>query len=587
MSSDPIARACWYKSTLPIALVGSVLLWASLPPLAWGWLGWVAPIPWLLLVATGRLPGRRPYLALYIAGFCFWMLALQWLRLPHPATSLGWIALSAYLAIYLPLFVGLSRVARHRIGLPLWLAAPTVWTGLEFARAHLLTGFLMGSLAHTQVQWTALIQIADLVGEYGVDFVLVLVASCITELLRMWVPALANNLDMESTAGGQSKRPPRLLVASLKLCAPAVAALGATLLYGYDRLINDAIEPGHYPGPRVALIQGNSLAEWKFDPERERQIMQEYCDLSRRAVDEAKKTGDGRALDLVVWPETMFRRPLYTFHPDYKPPEYATRTIEQVTRDGPEGLAELAKQLGTPILVGIDRAHFLPDASAQESPPPAERYNSAVLVDRDGKIIGTYDKIHRVMFGEYIPFAKSFPFLYGWTPLTGGIEAGREPAGLLLDGIYCFAPNICYETAIPHVIRRKVFALQNVRHVPDVLVNLTNDAWYWGASELDMHLACGVFRAVEARLPLVIAANGGISAWIDHFGNIRAESPRQEPDVIIADVEPSTIRSRYVEYGDWFAGSCLIACTLLIGVAWFDRRSQTPPALPASAHRNP
>ena len=88
-----------------------------------------------------------------------------------------------------------------------------------------------------------------------------------------------------------------------------------------------------------------------------------------------------------------------------------------------------------------------------------------------------------------------------------------------------------------------------------MLVNLTNDAWYWGSSELDMHLACDVFRAVETRTPLVIAANGGISAWIDHHGRVRAQSPRQQPDVILADVElnrsgPPTV---YVRTGDWFA----------------------------------
>ena len=174
-----------------------------------------------------------------------------------------------------------------------------------------------------------------------------------------------------------------------------------------------------------------------------------------------------------------------------------------------------------------------------------------------GEIIGTYDKMHRVMFGEYIPFADWFPFLYGITPLTGGIVAGEEPAALRLDGVYCFSPSICYETAIPHVIRRQVATLENRDEYPDALVNVTNDAWYWGSSELDMHLACGVFRAVETRLPLVIAANGGISAWIDHLGRVRAKSPEQQADFIIADIEPSGIQSYYVRYGDWFAGFVL------------------------------
>ena len=115
----------------------------------------------------------------------FWLATIHWLRLPHPALYLGWFALSAYLAIYLPVFVGLSRVAMFRFDLPLWLAAPVVWTGLELARAHLLTGFLMASLAHTQANWTQLIQISDVVGEYGVDFLVMMVAACVAEVLRI------------------------------------------------------------------------------------------------------------------------------------------------------------------------------------------------------------------------------------------------------------------------------------------------------------------------------------------------------------------------------------------------------------------
>jgi apolipoprotein N-acyltransferase len=183
MDSTAETGTPWFLSTLPIALLGSLLLWASLPPLALGWLGWIAPVPWLWLVRGEHLASRRPYATIWLAGFVFWLLAIHWLRLPHPAVYLGWLALSAYLAFYLPVFVGLSRVAVHRVRAPLWLAAPIVWTGLELARAHLLTGFLMGSLAHTQVKWTAVIQISDLVGEYGVDFLMMTVAACITCIL--------------------------------------------------------------------------------------------------------------------------------------------------------------------------------------------------------------------------------------------------------------------------------------------------------------------------------------------------------------------------------------------------------------------
>ena len=105
---------------------------------------------------------RRPYCTLWLVGFVFWLAALHWLRLPHWATCFGWLALSFYFAFYLPLFVGLSRVAVHRLRVPVIVAAPVVWTGLELARAHVLTGMTMASLGHTQYRWIALIQMSDL-----------------------------------------------------------------------------------------------------------------------------------------------------------------------------------------------------------------------------------------------------------------------------------------------------------------------------------------------------------------------------------------------------------------------------------------
>jgi len=284
----------------------------------------------------------------------------------------------------------------------------------------------------------------------------------------------------------------------------------------------------------------------------------------------ARERDDGRPLDLVIWPETMFRSSLVSFDPDYRLPSEIGRTTEEIAAYGLQDLASLVERLETPVLVGVDRYHIASAAAPGVDALPL-RYNSAAVVGRDGKIIGTYDKIHRVMFGEYIPFARRLPFLYRLTPLTGGIEPGSDPAGLKLDDVV-YAPNICYETAIPHVIRRQVAALAGRNESPDVLVNLTNDAWYWGSSELDMHLACGVFRAVEARHPLVIAANGGISAWIDHLGRIRAQSPRQKADVLIADVELSTMQSRYIQHGDWFAAACLTCCIALAIVGWRSRQ---------------
>ncbi|MCI0333784.1 MAG: apolipoprotein N-acyltransferase [Planctomycetes bacterium] len=563
MNSVTPPQSSWYRSTLPTALIGSLLLWAALPPLSLGWLGWIAPIPWLLLIQKESLPGRRPYGALYLAGFAFWMMSIHWLRLPHPATSLGWIALSGYLAFYLPVFVGLSRVAVHPVGVPLWLAAPIVWTGLELARAHLLTGFLMASLAHTQVRWTQLIQISDVVGEYGVDVVIMLVAACIVSVFRI------SDFGLPAAAGNPKSVDRRVSIHPLAIL-PAVLLLAATLIYGHFRLAeSQRIDAGEANTVRIALIQGNSLAEWKFDPSRERQIMDEYLKLSDEAVATAAR--NGRPIDLLVWPETMFRTGLVTFDADFHLPAGVPNTKQEIAAIGPSDLASLVKRLGTPVFVGIDRAHYDASAKPDAEPPRPHRYNSAALVGREGTIIGTYDKIHRVMFGEYIPFAEYLPFLYRLTPLTGGIDAGREPVVFGLNGHF-YAPSICYETVIPHVMRRQARALAGGSVPADVLINVTNDAWYWGSSELDQHLACGVFRAVEARRPLVIAANGGISAWIDRTGVVRAQSPRQQPDVILANVELGHMRSLYVELGDWFAVVCLTCCVLLAIIGWRSRR---------------
>jgi apolipoprotein N-acyltransferase len=145
------------------------------------------------------------------------------------------------------------------------------------------------------------------------------------------------------------------------------------------------------------------------------------------------------------------------------------------------------------------------------------------------------------------------------------LSAGDGPASFPVAGLRV-SPNICYETVLPHVIRRQVRDLAEQGEEPDVLVNLTNDGWFWGSSELDMHLACGVFRAVECRKPLLIAANTGFSAWIDSDGRIREQGLRRQTDTILATVAAENRSSRYLEYGDWFSGGCLAVCFVLAGI---------------------
>jgi apolipoprotein N-acyltransferase len=227
-------------------------------------------------------------------------------------------------------------------------------------------------------------------------------------------------------------------------------------------------------------------------------------------------------------------------------------------------MGSLARQLGTPLLLGVSTDEVGSDGQRS--------FNSAAMLSREGTLLGRYDKIHRVLFGEYVPWADKYPWLQRLTPVPSTIAAGERPAAFSVAGLR-IAPNICYETVLPHVIRRQVSELAEQGQEPDVLVNLTNDGWFWGSSELDMHLACGVFRAVECRKPLLIAANTGFSAWIDSDGRILQQGPRRRTHTILAAVAAENRRSWYLAYGDWLAGVCLAACLMLAVIGLARRRS--------------
>ena len=524
-----------------MALAGQVLYWAALPPLELAPLAWLAAVPWVLLIRRDALAGRRPYLALWLSSFIFHLAAFYWVTLPHWATTFGWLALSFYLALYFPLFVGLCRVAVHRFRIAPLVAAPVVWVGLELARAHLLTGFGMGALSHTQYRWPAVLQISDLFGAYGVSFLIVLVGAALAQMLpwesarRSWWPAV-----------------------------PLAVALGCALAYGSWRTSQQTT----HAGPKVALIQGSIDIEMKHDPKQGQQIFDEYFGLSGKAVREHAD------LDLIVWPETMFRYPWFTFDKDFVPPADAGWTPAELEARSHKAVEQTVVPLGVAMLLGIDAMH--------ESSAGAERYNSALFFDRTSRLLGRYAKTHIVPFGEYVPFADTFPWLYRLTPLPGGINRGAGPESVMV-GKASYAPSICYENTIPHFIRGQVVQLRAQDREPDILVNLTNDGWFWGSSELDMHLACAVFRAIECRKPSLIAANTGFSAWIDSNGRIKAQGRRRLTDVIVATPEIDQRRSPYLDYGDVPAGLCLLATLALAIVGISDRRRNRQKSAPSTS----
>ncbi|MBX7164991.1 MAG: apolipoprotein N-acyltransferase [Pirellulales bacterium] len=526
--SLPWWRSGAWRSTAVLGLTGSALAALSLPPAALAPLAWIAPIPWLLLVAQAQLTGRRPYAMLWLCGFLWWFAVLHFLRLPHPATVVGWFAMSAYLAFYLPGFVALARSAVHRWRVPLVIAAPVVWVGLELFRSHFLTGFSMAQWGHTQWRWIELIQIADLAGGYAVSGLLIFVAACLT----VAVTALPRR-------------------AGLVPLAMAAVAVGTTLGYGYWRTANVATRPG----PTVAIIQGSIDTELKWDPNQAERVHREYLDLTYRAVEERSK------LDAVIWPETMYREALLTYAPDAAPEpgdDWTFAELEEAAASQQRRLRNMVASVGTPMLLGVDTLDFGPGVT--------HSYNSAILVEPGGEIAARYDKMHPVIFShEYIPLSRTFPSIYKLTPFKRGLEPGREPVAVPL-GNATAAVSICYENVLPHLIARQVRTLRSQGHEPDLLVNLTNDGWFWGSSELDLHLMCAAFRALECRKPMIVAANTGFSAHIDASGRVVARGPRRATGTIVTEVPLDGRASIYLAIGDWPAGLCLLACVgLMLG----------------------
>ena len=549
--------ASWRESTFVWALAGGVALYVAFPPCGLWPLAWVAPIPWLILVERPQWPGRRPWLALWAASAAHWLAMLQGIRLAHWANYFGWLALSLYIAVYLPVFIGLARVAVHQCRLPLLVAAPVVWTGLELARGHLITGFSMALLGHTQRDWVCLIQISDLFGAYGVSFLVMFGAACLTR--------------MRPFAVRRSFLRPLILL---------VAAMTGVLGYGCYRLRFSAAASSRPATVRVALIQASVDKVFEYDPQRSIDTFLQYRGLALQARDRHPD------LDLIVWPESVFTGvtpELLAEHGLLSSPhsalsdderrylERAIAAFEQKTQDTAARINRTVRggqkrRLNIHQIVGHETVVYLGQGRFRE-------HNAALLLDPSGKVAGRYYKMHPVMFGEYVPFGDVFPWLYRLTPLPQGLTPGDAPAAFDVRGIR-FSPSICFESTVPHLIRRQVAELRRRGAPPDVLVNVTDDGWFWGSSILDFQATCAAFRAVELRRPFLVAANTGISAWIDGDGRIRQLSPRRTTHIIVADVRPDGRRSVYETLGDLPAGICLAAC-LAFAAAHFGSRWKT------------
>ena len=335
---------------------------------------------------------------------------------------------------------------------------------------------------------------------------------------------------------------------------------------------------------QVALIQGSFDTIFEYNPQRNQESFQKQVELTLEAC---RQRAD---LDLVIWPESMFtgNNPEILYNeneeillpqgPDINRTEFinfirSRATIFQDkafnTARWTNDFAGSTKQGKVYLLVGTE--------TIQMGPHQPKRFNSALLINPEGKVINRYYKMHRVIFGEYVPFGKWFPWLYHLTPMGEGLVAGTQPQMFSVAGMN-ISPSICFESTVPHLIRSQIKKLRREGSAPDVLVNVTNDGWFWGSNCLDLHLTCSVFRAIENRIPMLIAANTGFSAWIDGNGKVIAKGPRRDKGIVFAEARPDGRFSFYQRIGDWPAICCALFSMLLglIGFRGKNKRDTDP-----------
>lgn len=513
---------------LILPFVSALLLWCSFPPLDWGALAWVALVP-LAVYLRLEPSGWRASAASYAAGYAFFVAAHFWFV--HIETIVPFL-FGVYNALYFLLFGWLVRLSRA----PLMVSVPIAWTSLEFVRQVVpVAAFPWFFLSHTQHQAHHFIQASDLLG---------------APLISLLVGAV-NGLFASMVLGEREALARRW---SLGL---GVALLGC-VVYGFVR----AATISESPGPRVAVVQPNIPQDVKEIVQKSKadegtmlryqdEVFEKHLALTRSVS----------GADLIVWPEAAVLYPM--FH-DAVRDEYILngdhRRVWQVARDSK-----------TMFLTGMDVWSYLP---GERRPVP---HNTALLFDPERGLVGRYDKIALVPFGEYVPFQSVFPWIKtlvkDYMGLGDFISArpGRDLVVFSL-GRWRFGTVICFEGAMPGICRG--IAGKDV----DFIVNISNEGWFRDSAELDQMLAIVKFRSLENRVPLIRAMNTGISCVIDASGRVREKlvvdgRDRQVAGVLTAQVPLARTWSLYRSVGDVLGVTLVMAQLVLLGIRLRWRRS--------------
>lgn len=498
------------------AAASGLLLTVAFPKADLSGVAFVALIP-LFFALKGTLSTAIRFRLGFTTGLIHYMTLIYWVV--PTMTTYGHLPLylcipvlflfSAFLAVYVGGFAVLAPLEGKSTAFKL-LTPPLAWTGMEYLRSFLFTGFPWELLGYSQYRSIRLIQLADIFGVYGVSFMIVLVNAA---LFTIWVSI------GDRSSGETINKVGRAAGAGIL----AAAVISGAWFYGQMRVETTGRQVAAAPGRRIAVIQGNIDQAVKWNRTYQTYTIDKYHRLSNAAVKDHPT--------LVVWPETA--TPFYFLH-------NAGLTRKVIT-----GIQE----------TNID---FLLGSNSMDSRDGQyQYYNSAYLVTSKGTVAGRYDKVHLVPFGEYVPFKKWLPFIGKMVEHVGDFKPGRQGETLSWRhgklGIL-----ICYEIIFPKLSRK---AVQNGAAI---LINITNDAWYGRTSAPFQHFSMAVFRAVENKRSVVRSANTGISGFIAPTGRIVAATDLYVDDQMTRHVPMIGGSTIYTRIGDLFAGACLSLCVAMV-----------------------
>ena len=520
-----LLAACCSAGLLALAMPGRVGWWPLL---------FIALVPLQLAILQAR-PGRSG-LAGFVFGVVYNVALMYWILivLGRYGGISPWISvpalllLSMYMALYPALFCWvLSRLAgrlhnANRSLAPLLWAAPILWVGLEYLRSVLFSGFPWMDLAYGLFARPELIQAADLGGHALLSFALVLCNTLIVVLI-----------DRQYHRG-------RRVTFSERFCMLA-GVIFLVYVHGYSMLQYKriALVDSRAPRIRVAAVQGNIAQDEKWSPETKAATVETYLNLSQQAAEAAPTK-------LIVWPETAL-----PFYPQQEPALM-------------ERIADFVRKNNVALLTGSPLYLRGPSEKAK---PDVQYFNGAMLFDSDGKVHGQHAKQHLVPFGEYVPFRQYLPFLAPLVVDIGEFSKGTEKGPLVL-GTMRLGVLICYESIFPDL------AQATVARGANLLVNISNDAWYGNSSAPYQSWAMAVFRAVENKRSLVRAANTGISGLVLPTGQVVQQSGLFTEAAPAAEVPLLALSTFYNRYGFHFAETCAVGVLLLFLLAFRAPRRQ-------------